>query len=166
MSNAVDINSTQVDNLLDTLDDQEVKNQILFDAVKAGAKALQQTTKNYFRQKVGEAATHYSRFIRKPFDEGITVKADKSYIEAKVSIMGDPRLKWFERGTNARYTKGRKITGYAQGRRNRLQREGKGHYTGQMTGLYFFKEARQNNSIIDEAMTQSINNAIKKLIPT
>lgn len=166
MNNSVDINSTQVDQLLDTLDDQDVKNQILFEAVKAGAKALQQTTKNYFRQKVGEAATHISRFIRKPFEDGITVKADKSYCEASVSIMGDPRLKWFEKGTGARYTKGRKITGYAQGRRNRLQREGKGHYTGQMTANYFFKAARQDSNIIDEAIQQSINNAINKLIPS
>ncbi|MBR5012899.1 MAG: hypothetical protein IKY15_03055, partial [Clostridia bacterium] len=119
--------------------------------------------KNYFRQKVGEAATHYSRFIRKPFDEGITVKADKSYCEATVSIMGDPRLKWFEKGTNDRYTKGRKITGYAQGQRNRLKREGKGHWTGRIGANYFFKEARQNTNIIDDAMTQSINNALKKL---
>ena len=121
MSNTVDINSTQVDNLLDTLDDPEVKNGILFDAVKAGAKVLQQTTKNYFRQRVGDAATHISRFTRKPFEDGVTVKTDKSYIEATVSIMGDPRMKWFEKGTNDRYTKGYKITGYAQGKRNRLQ---------------------------------------------
>ena len=161
MNDTVKIDSTQVDNLLDTLDDQEVKNNILFEAVKAGAKVLQQATKNYFRQKVGEAATHYSRFIQRPFEDGIIVKADKSYCEAKVSIMGDHRLKWFEKGTNDRYTKGRKIVGY---QRNRAIREGKGHWTGRMTGQYFFRDARQSTNIIDDAMIQSINNALGKLI--
>ena len=161
MNDTVKIDSTQVDNLLDTLDDQEVKNNILFEAVKAGAKVLQQTTKNYFRQKVGEAATHYSRFIQKPFEDGIIVKADKSYCEAKVSIMGDHRLKWFEKGTQDRYPKGRKIVGY---QRNRAIREGKGHWTGRMTGQYFFRDARQETNRIDEAMAQSINNALNKLM--
>ena len=161
MNDTVKIDSTQVDNLLDTLDDQEVKNNILFEAVKAGAKVLQQTTKNYFRQKVGETATHYSRFIQKPFEDGIIVKADKSYCEAKVSIMSDHRLKWFEKGTQDRYTKGRKIVGY---QRNRAIREGKGHWTGRMTGQYFFRDARQETNRIDEAMAQSINNALNKLM--
>ncbi len=161
MNDTVKIDTTQVDNLLDTLDDQEVKNNILFEAVKAGAKVLQQTTKNYFRQKVGEAATHYSRFIQKPFEDGIIVKADKSYCEAKVSIMGDHRLKWFEKGTQDRYTKGRKIVGY---QRNRAIREGKGHWTGRMTGQYFFRDARQDTNRIDEAMALSINNALNKLM--
>lgn len=161
MSDTVKIDSTQVDNLLDTLDDQEVKNNLLFEAVTAGAKVLQQTTKNYFRQKVGEAATHYSRFIQKPFEDGIIVETDKSYCEAKVSIMGDHRLKWFEKGTQDRYTKGRKIVGY---QRNRAIREGKGHWTGRMTGQYFFRDARQDTNRIDDAMIKSINNALNKLI--
>lgn len=161
MNDTVKIDTTQVDNLLDTLDDQEVKNNILFEAVKTGAKVLQQTTKNYFRQKVGEAATHYSRFIQKPFEDGIIVETDKSYCEAKVSIMGDHRLKWFEKGTQDRYTKGRKIVGY---QRNRAIREGKGHWTGRMTGQYFFRDARQDTNRIDEAMAQSINNALNKLM--
>ena len=161
MNDTVKIDTTQVDNLLDTLDDQEVKNNILFEAVKAGAKVLQQTTKNYFRQKVGETATHYSRFIQKPFEDGIIVETNKSYCEAKVSIMGDHRLKWFEKGTQDRYTKGRKIVGY---QRNRAIREGKGHWTGRMTGQYFFRDARQDTNRIDEAMAQSINNALNKLM--
>ncbi len=161
MNDVVKIDSTSVDRLLDTLDDPEVKNKILFDGIIAGAKALQQTTKNYFRQKVGEAATHYSRYIQKPFEDGIIVKTDKSYCEAKVSLMGDHRIKWFEKGTQDRYTKGYKITGYTT--RHRAVREGKGHWTGKMTGLYFFKDARQDTNAINDAITQSINNALNKL---
>jgi hypothetical protein len=161
MNNAVTIDSTQVDRLLDALDDPEVKNKILFDGIVAGAKVLQQTTKNYFRQKVGEAATHYSRYIQKPFEDGIIVKTDKAYCEAKVSLMGEHRIKWFEKGTNPRYTKGRKITGYTT--RHRAVREGKGHYTGQMTPKYFFKDARQDTNAIDDAIAESINNALSNL---
>ena len=163
MNDVVKIDRTSVDNLLNALDDDELKSQILFDAVKAGAKVLQQKTKNYFRSAMGEAATHYSKYIQKPFEDGITVKTDKAYCEAKVSLMGEHRIKWFEKGTQGRYTKGRKIIGYAPGKRNRLEREGKGHYTGAITGKYFFRRARQENSEIDEAITQSINNALSKL---
>lgn len=161
MSDTVKIDSTQVDNLLDTLDDQEVKNNILFEAVKAGARELQQTTIDIFRKKTGGVADHLSKWNYKPFWAGITMSSDKSYCEAKVSIMGDHRLKWFEKGTQDRYTKGRKIVGY---QRNRAIREGKGHWTGRMTGQYFFKDARQDTNSIDEAMAQSINNALNKLM--
>ena len=57
---------------------------------------------------------------------------------AKVHIMGDFRLKFFEKGTKQRRTKGHKITGYA-GRS--LKRSGKGGNRGSIKGLYFFKSA-------------------------
>lgn len=161
MNNIVTIDSKQVDGLLDTLSDDEFKRKVLFDAVKEGAKALQQNTKKLFRQSMGDSATHYSKYIRKPFEDGVTVKGDKAYIEASVSIMNDFRMKFFEKGTRERTTKGRKIVGYITS--HRLKREGKGHNTGSIKPLYFFRKARQNETAINDAITQSINNALSKL---
>lgn len=161
MNNIVEIDSRQVDELLNTLSDDEFKRKLLFDAVKAGAKALQQNTKKLFRQSMGDSATHYSKYISKPFEEGVTVKGDKAYIEASVSIMNDFRMKFFENGTKQRTTKGRKIVGYISS--HRLKREGKGHNTGSIKPLYFFRKARQNETAINDAITQSINNALSKL---
>ena len=75
--------------------------------------------------------------------------------------MNDFRMKLFEKGTKQRTTKGRKIVGYINSRR--LKREGKGHNTGSIKPLYFFKQARQNETAINDAITQSINNALSKL---
>lgn len=160
--NNVSINSSEVDRLLDNLGDSDLLNKILFEAIKAGAKVLQENTKKQFRMEMGAVSSNISRFTRKPFEDGITMKTDKAYCEATVSIMGDPRLKWFETGTDDRYTKGYKITGYANGRRNRLQRQGKGHWTGKIGRKDFFKHARENNDTND-AIIESINNALKKL---
>jgi hypothetical protein len=162
--NDVKIDSADVDRLLDNLSDTDLLNKILFDAVKSGAKVLRDKTKQSFRSEMGGVASNVSRFTRKPFEDGITMKSDKTYSEAKVSIMSDPRLKWFETGTQDRYTKGRKIVGYSGTKRNRLEREGKGHWTGRIKENSFFRKARSSSeSAIDDAIIQSINNALKKL---
>lgn len=155
------IDSRQVDDLLNALSDDELKRKILFDGIKAGAKTLQQNTQALFRQSMGESASHYSKYIRKPFEDGVTVKGDKAYIEASVSIMNDFRMKFFEKGTKQRTTKGRKITGYTE--KHKLIREGKGHNTGAIKPLYFFRRARQNETAIKDAIMQSIDNALNKL---
>ncbi len=155
------IDSRQVDDVLKALSDDELKRKILFDAIKAGAKVLQQNTQALFRQSMGESAIHYSKYIRKPFEDGVTVKGDKAYIEASVSIMNDFRMKFFEKGTKQRTTKGRKITGYTE--KHRLIREGKGHSTGAIKPLYFFRRARQNETVITDAIEKSIDNALNKL---
>lgn len=164
MSNTASIDSREVDQLLNSLSDTDLLNKILFDSIKAGARVLRDKTKQSFRSEMGGVASNVSRFTRKQFEDGITMKADKTYSEAKVSIMGDPRMKWFETGTQDRYTKGRKIVGYSGTKRNRLQREGKGHWTGRIKENNFFQKARSSSeTAIDDAITQSINNALEKL---
>ena len=160
-SHVAKIDSRQVDDVLKALSDDELKRKILFDAIKKGAKTLQQDTKKLFRQSMGESASHYSKYIRKPFEDGVTVKGDKAYIEASVSIMNDFRMKFFEKGTKQRTTKGRKITGYTE--KHKLIREGKGHNTGAIKPLYFFRRARENETGIRYAIEKSIDNALNKL---
>jgi hypothetical protein len=54
---------------------------------------------------MGESANHVSKYIKAPFVDGIVLKGDKAYCEARVSIMKDFRMKFFEKGTEDRYIK-------------------------------------------------------------
>ena len=151
----VQIDSSQVDRLLDTLADDNVRRNIMFEAVKAGGEVLKQNTLNNLSS---------SSFNSAPMRKGVVVEGDKAYTEAKVSIMDDYRLKWFEKGTAARYTKGAKIVGIDENsRRYALKRTGKPRYTGSIKPHYFFRNARENDGAITEAITQSIDNALKSL---
>lgn len=166
MSDIVHVDAASVDSLLKKLDDDELKNKILYDAVMSGAKTLQQAAQQNFRKELGAAAAQPSPYIRgnKPFYEGVSVKGEKAYIEASVSILNDFRMKFFEKGTVERFTKGRKITGYAENGRN-LKREGKGHYTGKITATNFFAAARNSSeNNINDAMLSSIEKSLKNAI--
>ena len=166
MNDIVLVDAASVDNLLKKLDDDELKNKILYDAVMSGAKAIQQPAQQRYRKEVGAAASHPSPYIRgkKQFYEGVSVKGEKAYIEASVSILNDFRMKFFEKGTAERYTKGRKITGYAENGRN-LKREGKGHYTGKITARNCFATARNSSEKnINDAMLSSIEKSLKNAI--
>lgn len=154
MNDNVNIDTAQVDKLLDTLADDNIRRDIMFKAVKAGGEALKQNTLQNLR----------SSFSSSTMEKGVTVKGDKAYTEATVSIMGDYRLRWFEKGTKARYTKGAKITGVDENStRYALKRSGKPRYTGSIQPHYFFRKARENESAITEAITQSIDNALRNL---
>ncbi|MCF0185740.1 MAG: hypothetical protein HUJ98_04535 [Bacteroidaceae bacterium] len=63
------------------------------------------STRNQLRLKLGGAATSPNRWNGKTMEEGIRLRADKAYDEVAVNIMGDFRLKFFEKGTKERITK-------------------------------------------------------------
>lgn len=155
------VDSRELDKLLDALDDDKNRSNIIFKSLWAGAKVLQKNTKESFRQKLGEGATHYSPYINKPFFEGVTVSGDKAYLEAKVSIMKDYRMKWFETGTVER------ITGYRYRKGTYKKTEnttGSSHSTGRIKPLYFFKSARSSSeSAMNEAIIKSLDNALSNL---
>lgn len=147
MSNVkVEIDAKLLYDCLDTLDDEDVKRNILYKAVYEGAKILRNNTKQYFKNAVGEVATNYSKYISAPFEDGVTLKGDKAYCEYRVSIMRDFRMKFFEMGTKDRYTKD-------------------GKYRGKMEAKHFFKDARNaSQSSIEDAILRSIDNAMKKIL--
>lgn len=159
---SAEISSEGIDNFLDALDDDDIKRNILFKAVKSGGKVLQQTTKYYFKNAIGDAANHISKYIKAPFQDGIVLKGDKAYIEARVSIMKDFRMKFFETGTEERYTKQK---GHSDLKRGRHQvNTGKPNYRGKIKATHFFKNARDNSKeAVSDAMQISIDKEIKKL---
>lgn len=163
----IEYDSNDVLNTLNKLtDDNYIKSKVLITALKKGGEILQQNTIQTMKSKLGSVATkneHHS----KPMAEGVRLIVDKNYYDVIVSIMKDYRLKWFETGTDERYTKG-KITGQSmvkKGDGNRLRnvRSGKKGYRGIIDDKHFFKEARENTTGIDEAINASLNDSLNKL---
>lgn len=155
------VNSDGVDQFLNQIDDDEVRKGILYKAVIAGGKVLQGTAKEYFRNRMGESALHTSKYIKAPFQDGIVLKGDKAYTEARVSIMKDFRMKWFEKGTEDRYIKQKGHSDLTRGRHQ--TNTGKANYRGQITAKWFFRDARNNTESINDAMFYSIDNSLKKM---
>ena len=140
--NNVQVDDTAIQNLFNVLDADSTK-QILFTALKKGGQKLTSQTKRSLRAKLGSAATSPNRWNGKTMESGVRLKADKDYCEVSVSILGDFRLKFFEKGTAQR----------------RLRRGGANR--GSIRPLYFFREARQQD--IDETINNSITESLRQI---
>ena len=140
--NNVQVDDTSVQNLFDSLDADSAK-QILFTALKKGGQQLTNQTKRSLRAKLGAGSTTPNRWNGKTMESGIRLKADKDYCEVSVSILGDFRLKFFEKGTTQR----------------RLRRGGANR--GSIRPLYFFKDARQQD--IDGTINNSISESLRNI---
>lgn len=138
MSN-VTVDDTSVQNLLNALDADSNK-RILFTALKKGGQKLASQTKRSLRAKLGAGATSPNRWNGKTMESGVRLKADQDYCEVSVSILGDFRLKFFEKGTAQRSLR--------RGGANR----------GSIKPVYFFREARQEDisDIINNSITESL----------
>lgn len=174
----VQVSADKLMNTLNFFVDDDAKKEMLFNAVKEGAIVLRDEARETFRKDV-KGATHSDAYTKgKPLYETIKMIGDKAYTRAVVSIMGDYRLKWFEKGApqggGDRMTKGKKMTN-AQGKYIKtksaktgkwsvIKRDGSGHSTGNVTATNFFAESHSSASDrIDEAIITSINNAIKQI---
>lgn len=140
--NNVQVDDTSVQNLFSALDAESSK-QILFKALKEGGQKLTSQTKRSLRAKLGAGSTTPNRWNGKTMESGIRLKADKDYCEVSVSILGDFRLKFFEKGTAQR----------------RLRRGGANR--GSIRPLYFFREARQQD--IDDVINNSITESLRSI---
>ena len=140
------VDSSQVDQLLNQLAPETIQD-IIFKALKEGGNTLKANTILNLR--------------RPTLNKGVRVKPNKAFNEVQVNIMGDYRLKWFEKGTKDRFTKGHKITGYVDFRH--LKRTGKGGYRGKMVAEHFFQTARNDEESVYNAMMASITESLNKI---
>lgn len=147
--NNVQIEDRQVYSLFDELSEEKRKN-ILMKALKKAAKELQDKTRDNLKQRLGNKATSPNKWNGKTLESGIKLKADKDYTEVNVNIMGDFRLKFFEKGTKERYTK----KGYYRGRMGQ-NKEGSSNY------LNFFRSAREAD--YTDTITNSISQSLNKI---
>ena len=142
MSN-VTVENQAVLNLFEQLNDDNRKS-ILFQALKKGGDKLVSNAKTQLRQKLGSGATTPNRWNGKTMESGIKYRGEKDYCEVSVNIMGDFRLKFFEKGTKPRLTR-------------------KGANRGSITALNFFQSARANDNEITTAINNSITNSLNRL---
>lgn len=152
----IEVDSSQIDQILNTLLDDQQVNNIIYKSLKAGATVLRDNTKSFFRKAVGGVAGHPNRWTGKPLEDGIRVgKGEKAYLETSVNIMGDFRLKWFEKGSwksGERWTKGK-------GKKRK-----KPHKTGVFVARPFFKPAvGASAEDVETAIRESIDNSLKKI---
>lgn len=142
--NNVTVDDSRVQNLFRALDSDSRK-RILFAALKEGGNKLAENTKIQLRSKLGSGATSPNRWNGKTMESGIRVKADKDYCEVDVNVMGDFRLKFFEKGTKLRQTKKTKA--------NR----------GSIKALYFFRAARNKSDEVTGIINSSISESLKRI---
>lgn len=141
--NNVSVDDSAVRNLFQALD-EESRKRILFTALKAGGEKLLSETKVQLRSKLGSGATSPNRWNGKTMESGIRLRADKDYCDVAVNVMGDFRLKFFEKGTKLRQTK-------------------KKANRGSIKGLYFFQAARSKADEITAIINSSLAESLKRI---
>lgn len=88
----------------------------------------------------------------KPMTKGVIKRVDPAYATGLVHIMGDYRLKWFEMGTDERFTTGAR----SKNRKGDIKKIiPAGLSRGKIRAHNFFKSARDNADVI-ETYTQSL----------
>ena len=135
--NSVDLTDFQrLKQKLNGLNPKEIK-KLHKKAMNDVGKVLVNETKTNLRGVTGRSRTKKSTTSKGSkkgsLEKGITSKVWKSGQGTTVTILGDYRLKWFEKGTQKRTTKGKLKSRYK-----------KQKYTGQMNSSYFFKKAVDN----------------------
>lgn len=146
------------------------RKRVLRGALSQSAGILVRQTKKNLRSietSSGRLRTNTSnRWNGKTMERGIKASVDREVRYAKVHLLGDFRLKFFEMGTKSRYTKGHKITGsywsggYGRGRKY-LTRTGKGGYRGRIDANRFFAQSkRETESRIFNEMDERITRQI------
>lgn len=157
MSKICEIDTKDLDNILNNLS-EENRNKALFNSIVKGGQALVDETKIVLKSKLPNANADMVK--------GVKLKKDKSYQEVKVHIMGDYRLKWFELGTDERYLK--KPLPHKDDTRYKYKsgstNAGGLPYRGKIEGKHFFQEARQNSNMMDvviNTLTKEIERLLK-----
>lgn len=140
------VDSSQVDQLLNQLQPDTIQD-IVFKAIKKGADTLKAKT--------------ISNLRRPSLNRGVKVRPNRVANEVSVNIMGDYRLKWFEKGTKERYTRGHKVTGYSDSRH--LRRTGQGGYRGKIVAEHFFQSARADEESFYNSMMASITESLNRI---
>lgn len=151
--NNVKIENKELLESLGKIDDEDEVKEIIFKAIKKGAKKLRDTTRSLYKS--------YMPTANNKMVQGVKFKNDKAYTESTVHIMGDYRNKWFEKGTQVRRRKSNEIDHY-WGKHAVYKKNGGS--TGRIEGKHFFKDAqRMSDADIQDIMNKTINDELKKI---
>lgn len=130
----------------------KLKKKTFSTALRKAANILRKQTVTNLRQVVKRTRTK-NKWNGKTLESGIRIKIAKSAQAAKVHIMNDFRLKFFEMGTSDRYVT--KVKG------KRLK---KSRYTGRIDAKRFFQKAKQSTETqVFNSIEQHLIDVIKKI---
>jgi hypothetical protein len=145
------VDTSQVLNLFAEFD-KKMRKQTFRTVLRKGATILQKQTISNLKgivKNIDRINTKYNSSLRK----GVKYSIGKDNQSAKVHIMNDFRLKFFELGTQERYNK--KIKGKP------LKKE---RYVGKIRPYYFFKTAKeQTETQIFSSMEKMLIETIEKI---
>lgn len=156
--NNIEVDARQVTSMFADLTSRQ-QGQAYRNALRRGASILVGETKRQLRQTLGRAASSRNWWNGKTLISGIKANADRNGEEAKVHIMGDFRLKFFEMGTRVRRTTGSN-TASVRGR-NPIRRQRAAANRGNINAAHFFRTAKANKEReifdnMDNLISQSI----------
>ena len=139
--------------------------QVYRNALRRAANILVKESRNQLKAELGKKATSRNWWNGRTLISGIKTIADKEGKEAKVHIMGDFRLKFFEKGTDPRRTTG-KNKASVRGK-TPIRRQKKSADRGRIKSTWFFKNAKQGKEqeifgTLDRLISESIQRVYNK----
>ena len=142
--NNVTIDSSQIENLFDSIN-QEAQKQIMMKGLRKGAKYLQGKTQDTLVRKFPKARTTKGGDKKRTMYEGVTVRGNNAITEVSVSIMSHYFNVFYESGTDER-----KLKRTHKKDANHHRTFKKGESRGKLKPLNFFKETREQeeNNVI------------------
>lgn len=154
----IEVDAKEVLKLFADLNSRQQK-QAHRNALRQAARILEKESKKQLKNILGKKANSKNWWNGKTLANGIKSKADKNGKEAKVHIMGDFRLKFFEMGTDTRKTTGRSSASVRG--KTPLRRQRKAANRGRIEAKKFFATAKKNTekeifSTLDKLISQSI----------
>lgn len=137
--------SSQIDNILEQIGDDEYRRNVIMKGLEAGANVLKEATMENMRSS-WSGSSHYSKQAKGPLYTGVVIKKDKAYSEVSVDILGgDWRIRFYESPIKPRYTK-------------------KGYYRGTVPAYHFFRNARNNSAEqVADAIANKVSEELNKL---
>lgn len=168
-----------------TIDDSELKSfvnslsvkktkELYRKAIKKAAFILRDETVRRFSRKYKYKGVWKQAITRKSGKQAVktreaakvTSKIKGGEVNVKVHIMEDYRVKWLEKGTKNRYTKGHRTIGRIRVRsnygRSYVISSGKPERRGRTDAGWFFKEARQQKKkAVQYAIQKNIEDVVK-----
>lgn len=159
--NDIESNEQELYRLFETLKDR-IDKETTMKALTAGGMALRDAAKQRLLKKMPKAASAVGREKDNiTMLEGVRVSKNKSSDRAAVTvyILGNYLNRWFEMGTDQRVLK---RTHKADRKHHRTYK--KGENRGKLSGLHFFKEAKeQDMSRVKDIIFQVIEREIGKI---
>lgn len=160
----IEVDAKEVLGLFADLNSRQQK-QVYRNALRRAANVLVKETRTQLKSKLGRKANSKNWWNGKTLVSGIKSNADRQGKEAKIHIMGDFRLKFFEMGTSNRKTTGNNSASVRG--KTPIRRQKKSANRGRINSMRFFSTAKQNKEkeifdSLDKLISESIQRVYNK----